>query len=287
MIKLIADSTCDLSLDILTQYNIDIVPLTIDIDGNIYKDRTELEPEVFYSMLKDLTSFPTTGAPSPSEYVDVMKQAVADGHEAILCICMSSGTSASYQSAELAKGYFFEEYPDSDIKVHVVDSKSMSHGSGWLLIKSAMMREQGASFEELVTFNEEYKTKVKHFLSVDDLNHLIRSGRISNASAMLGKFLMLKPIMTMKDGKGAVVAKARGRKKVIRHYVQEFIERHNPDLTDFIIIGYTDDQIVATDLKSALINETDFTGEVHLMQMGVAVGTHVGLGAISMFFMEK
>ena len=115
---------------------------------------------------------------------------------------MSSGTSGAYQSAVLAKDYFFEENPESNVKVHVVDSKCMSHGSGWLIMKSAMMREQGASFEEIIAFNENYKKKVKHFLSVADLDHLVKSGRLTNASALIGKILMLKPIMTMKDGKG-------------------------------------------------------------------------------------
>jgi len=95
------------------------------------------------------------------------------------------------------------------------------------------------------------------------------------------------PIMTMKDGKGAIVAKERGRKRVLKHYVQEFIKRNDQEITEFIIIGYTSDINVAQDLKVKIQEETDFSGEIHVMQMGVSVGTHVGLGAISMFFVEK
>lgn len=287
MIKIMADSTCDLSNEVLEQYNISLAPLTINIEGKIYKDRVEIEPDEFYGMMGSLDEFPTTGTPSPAEYVEIIKEAVSEGCTEILCVCMSSGTSGSYQSAELAKNYFYEETPDSPIKIHVVDSKCMSHGSGWLLIKSALMRERGASFEEIVEFNEQYKARVKHFLSVDDLNHLIKSGRISNASAILGKFLLLKPIMTMKDGKGAIVAKERGRKRVLKHYVQEFISRNDKEVTEFIIIGYTSDITVAENLKAKIREETDFSGAIHMMQMGVSVGTHVGLGAISMFFVEK
>lgn len=287
MIKIMADSTCDLSLEVLDQYNISLAPLTIKIEGNVYKDRVEIKPDEFYEMVEGLTEFPTTGAPSPSEYAEIMKEAVAEGHTEILCICMSSGTSGSYQSAELAKDYFFEETPDSPVRIHIVDSKCMSNGSGWLLIKSALMRERGTTFDEIVRFNETYKTRVKHFLSVDDLNHLIKSGRISNASAIIGKFLLLKPIMTMKNGTGTVVAKERGRKRVLKHYVQEFSRRNDQDVTEFIIIGYTSDRPVAETLKQKVRDETDFNGDIHVMQMGVAVGTHVGLGAISMFFVER
>ena len=282
-----ADSTCDLSDEVLEKYDISVAPLTINIDGKIYRDRVDIKPSEFYGMMEALPEFPTTGMPSPAEYLKIMKQAVEDGNKEILCICMSSGTSGAYQSAVLAKNYFFEENLESNVKVHVVDSKCMSHGSGWLIMKSAMMREKGASFEEIIAFNESYKKKVKHFLSVADLNHLIKSGRLTNASAFIGKILMLKPIMTMKDGKGAIVGKERGLKRVLKHYTQEFMKRNDKEMTDFIIVGYTSDIKVAENLKAKIQLDTDFTGEIHMMQMGVSVGTHVGLGAVSMFFVEK
>lgn len=286
MIKIMADSTCDLSDDILKQYDISIAPLTVTMDGKTYLDRVDITADEFYSMMENLENPPTTGMPSPASYLDIMKEAVTTGHDEILCICMSSGTSGAYQSAVLAKDYFYEEFPDSAVKIHVVDSKSMSHGSGWLLMKSARLREKGASFQELVDFNETYKTNVKHFLTVDDLNHLIRSGRLSGASAIIGKMLKLKPIMSMKDAKGAIVAKERGRRKVLAHYINEFNKRNDEALTDFIIIGYTTDKSYADNLKTKFLEETSFKGDIYMMQMGVAVGTHVGPGGLSLFFME-
>lgn len=287
MIKIMADSTCDLSDEVLELYDISLAPLTINIEGKIYKDRVDIKPDDFYGMMEALPEFPTTGMPSPVEYLEIIKDAVKTGYKEILCICMSSGTSGAYQSAVLAKDYFYDESPDSAVKIHVVDSKCMSHGSGWLIMKSAMMREQGASFEEIVAFNENYKKKIKHFLSVDDLDHLIKSGRLTNTSAMIGKLLMLKPIMTMKDGKGAIVGKERGLKRVLKHYTQEFMKRNDREMTEFLIIGYTSDMKVAENLKAKIQMDTDFSGDIHIMQMGVSVGTHVGLGAISMFFAEK
>ena len=239
MIKIMADSTCDLSQEILDQYDIHIAPLTVTMDGVTYRDRVDITADEFYSMMEKLQAPPTTGMPSPASYLEIMNNAVAKGYDEILCICMSSGTSGAYQSAVLAKDYFFEEHPESTVKIHVVDSKSMSHGSGWLILKSARLREKGATFQELIDFNETYKTNVKHFLTVDDLDHLIRSGRLSAASAIIGKMLKLKPIMSMKDGKGSIVAKERGRRKVLAHYIQEFQKRNDEELTDFVIIGYT------------------------------------------------
>ncbi len=202
MIKLMADSTCDLSKEVIEQYNIGIAPLNITIEGKNYKDKLDLTADEFFERLPQLKELPTTAMPSPEAYVDIINEAIKEGYDEFLCICMSSGTSGSYQSAVIAKDLFFEEHSDAAIKIHVVDSKSMSHGSGWLILKSAQLIEEGYTFEELIAFNESHKKRVKHFLCVEDLKNLIKSGRISNTGAIIGEMLRVKPIMSMKDGKG-------------------------------------------------------------------------------------
>ncbi|HEY2495048.1 MAG TPA: DegV family protein [Paenibacillus sp.] len=282
-----ADSTCDLTEEIIEKYNIGVAPLTIMINGKEYRDKIDIKADDFFAILGNLEEDPTTSMPNPTKYLKIIKEAIEDGYTEILCICMSSGTSGSYQSAEIAKETFFDENSDSSIKIHVVDSSSMSHGSGWLILKSAILREKGFNFEELIHFNETYKGNVKHFLCVDDLNHLIKSGRLTNVSALIGRILKIKPIMSMRNGKGAIVAKERGLKGVLNHYVKEFNQRNDWDITDFIIIGYSSDRMIADKLMDKMRQETEFKGEIFIMQMGVAVGTHVGLGAVSMFFIEK
>lgn len=285
MIKLIADSTCDLDSKWLKAYDIDLAPLTIKIGEKVYRDRIDIQPDDFYNMLNSLKVLPTTAMPSPTEFINLFEKAVLEGHKEILCICMSSGTSGSFQSAVIAKDYFNEK--NDDVQVYVVDSKCMSHGSGYLLMKSALLREKGATFQELIDFNETYKTNIKHFLSVDDLDNLIKSGRLTNVSAFIGKVLKVKPIMSMRNGKGAIVAKVRGGKKVYSHYIEEFNKRVDILLTDFLIIGYSSDISKAESLKLMIQENTNFKGDIYIMQMGVSVGTHVGLGGMSLYFIEK
>lgn len=287
MIKIMADSTCDLSPEVVARYNIGIAPLNISINGVTYRDKIDITADEFFELLPNLKELPTTGMPSPEAYLAVIDTAIEEGYTEFLCICMSSGTSGSYQSAVLAKDLFYEKHPASTIKIHVVDSLSMSHGSGWLIMKSAQLLEQGYDFEGLVAFNEAHKKQVKHFLCVEDLHNLIKSGRISNAGAFIGSLLQVKPIMSMKDSKGAIVAKVRGTNKALKYYVDEFAKRVQKDLTNFIIIGYSSDVGIAQRLKERILAQTDFGGDIYIMQMGVAVGTHVGLGGVSMFFMEK
>ncbi|MEA3424239.1 MAG: DegV family protein [Bacillota bacterium] len=287
MIKLLADSTCDLSDEILEKYNITMVPLYVTIEGKTYKDRVDIEPDYLYGIIEEVEGDIKTANPSPEDFCSSYKDAIKEGYDEIICICMSSGTSGSYQSAEIGRNVLFEENPDLEAKIRVIDSVSMSHGSGWLIMKSAQLIESGLSYEEIVDFVEMYKYNVKHYLYVDDLDHLIKSGRLSNASALIGKILNIKPIMTMKNKKGAIVAKERGRKRVLNYYVREFKERVDLKATNFIIVGYTSDKNAVENLKNKILKETDFKGEIHIMQMGVSVGTHVGLGGVSMYFIEK
>jgi fatty acid-binding protein DegV len=187
---------------------------------------------------------------------------------------------------KICEELFYEQNPESNIQFEVIDSVSMSHGSGWLIMKCAMLIENGYTFEELIEYCETIKYRIKHFLSVDDLDSLIRSGRLSNASGVIGKLLNVKPIMSMKNTKGAVAAKKRGIKQVYNYYIQEFLNRVDYEQTNFVIVGYTSDINKAENLK-ALLLEAGFKGDIYIMQMGVAVGTHVGLGGLSMFFVEK
>lgn len=287
MIRIIADSTCDLSDEIINKYNIGMVPLTINIEGKEYKDRVDIQPDEFYSKMENLEEEPKTSMPNPGEYIKTFDESYKNGFDKIICICMSSGTSGSYQSAVIAMNQYLNENPNNHAEIYVVDSKSMSHGSGYLVLKTALLLEKEFSFQELINFNELYKTNIKHFLAVDDLSHLIKSGRLTNASAIIGKLLRLKPIMSMKNGKGAIVAKERGKKRVLKYYVREYIKRVDKEANKFIIIGYTSDIMIAKNLKKLLLDKCDFKGYIYLMQMGVSVGTHVGLGAVSMFFIEK
>lgn len=259
----------------------------VNIDGKEYRDRVDIKPEAFYRELPGYKTAPTTSMPTPESYLRWIRDAEEAGYGEILCINMSSGTSGSYQGAVLAKRLYFEQYPESTIRLEIIDSVSMSHGTGWLIMKCARLREQGYTFDQLVAYCEKIKYRIKHFLSVEDLENLIRSGRISNTGAIIGKILSIHPIMTMKDTKGTIVAKKHGHQHVLRYYIEEFMKRVDETESDFIIIGYTSDIQRAETLKTLLLHKTGYQGDVFIMQMGVAVGTHVGLNGLSMFFAEK
>lgn len=264
MIRIIADSSCNLPDEILKQYDISVVPITMTIKGKTYIDYEEITPQQLFDMLPDLDELPTTAAPSPSAFMKEYAFQVESGIKDIIVITISSGASATYQSAVIAKDTFLSETDHQDIRIHIVDSLSMSHGSGYLIMKTGEMIKEGKSFDEIIEFNEKYKTRVKHYLSVSDLDNLIKSGRLSHATAIIGKALHIAPILTIKKGKAAICAKVRGRKKIFKYYIDEFKKRVDKDMTDFIILGYTSDISYAQTVKSLINSETDFDGGIFI-----------------------
>lgn len=287
MIKIMGDSTCDLSENILSKYNIGIVPLNVIFQGKSYRDRLDISADEFYKKLSEKNLDLTTSMPSPEAFYKAFNEAKEKGYSRIICICMSSGTSGSYQSAVIAKELFLEDEKNKSVQLEIIDSYSMSLGSGYLIMKAGQMLEEGYEFEDIIDYVKEYRMNVKHYLCVDDLTNLIKSGRLSNSSALIGKLLRVKPIMTMKNKKGSLVAKERGWKRVYKHYIDEFEIRVDEEESNFILIGYTDNKKLAEDFKKEFLGQTSYTGDIYLMQKGPAVGTHVGLNGLSMFYIEK
>lgn len=284
MIKIISDSACDLSEEVVSKYNIGIVPISIIMDGIDYKDGIDIKSDEFYKMLEKSENLSTTAAPGPGEYLDLIEKSVEEGYKKILCINISANMSVSYQSALVAKQTFFEENPESQIEIFIVDSFSVGHGSGWVILKAVDLLERGYKVEEIIEFIDGYKRKVRHLLCVNDLDSMKKSGRISNINAIIGKLLRVKPILTMINGKGRLIERERGINRVLDFYVNELESKVDKKESNFIIISYTSDIKPANTLAEKIKKETSYKGKIYIMQMGAAVGVYVGLGSFAMYY---
>ena len=287
MIKIISDSACDLSDDVISNNDIGIVPITIVIDGKEYKDGVDIKSDEIYEILSDKSVPLTTAAPGPKEYLTMIKKSIEKGYKEILCVSISNNISASYKSALVAKKIFFEENPESPIKIYILDSFCVGQGNGLLILKSIEIIKQGFNFEETINIIEKYKKKVRHLLCVNDLDVMAKSGRISNLNASVGKLLNIKPILTMIEGTGTLVGKERGMNKVINFYVKELEDNIDKENFNFIIVSYTSDIKLAEKLVEKIKSEISFSGKIYMMRMGAAVGVYVGLGSIAMYYASK
>ena len=279
--KIITDSGCDFTLAELEQMNVSRAPLSVLFKGELCEDfATDEERKVLYDGVR-AGEMPTTSAVNPDGWTTVMKPALEAGMD-VLCLCFSSGMSTTYQSAVIAADELQEEYPDRTIRV--VDTLSAALGQGLLVWHACKHRDAGESLEEVASWLEENKLKVCHWVTVEDLNHLKRGGRVSAATAMVGTMLNIKPIINISDeGKLVSVAKARGRKAAIDHITKKVAEATDKEM---VFVGHGDCREDA-EICAAILKEKYGVKEVHIGYVGAVIGAPTGPGVLVTFFMGE
>lgn len=279
MIKIITDSTSDISLELAKEMNIEIVPLIVRVDGNEYKDRVELSPEDFYKQLEEKDLTPSTSQPSPQDFLKVYEKAKEAGDE-ILVITLSSEVSGTYQSAMIAKELL--EYN----KIQVINSASATFGLRIIIEKAIQLRDEGKTLEEIVAFLEDYKQKVHIFALVDTLEYFYKGGRLSKTSATVGTLLKFKPVVGIKDGKLELFANCRGTRKSISKIIELIHETGDIDLQEPVCIGYTGNSEGLDKFENLLKEEFHFENVIHGI-VGPVIGSHAGPGGRIIAFVRK
>jgi DegV family protein with EDD domain len=282
---LIIDSACDLRKEYIEKDNVHLLPLNVIFKGKEYKDDLgqSLPSEQFYNAIK-AGEMPSTAQINVYDYSEEFRKHVKDG-KAIICIVLSSGLSGSYNSACIAREAILEEFKDADISI--IDSKAASGGEGLLVYYAIKVLENKASKQEIVNWLEENKLRVNHWVTVDDLNHLKRGGRVSSTAAVMGTLLDIKPILSMdNEGKLNPVAKVKGRKKSIRALSEELDKRIVNAEEQVIIINQGACPEDAKYLER-LILEKHKVKEIIMGEIGPTIGSHTGPGILTIFFLGE
>lgn len=280
--QILTDSTADLLPEWLAEKNVRVLGLTVQLDGKTYETVGEgrLTSPVLLEKMKT-GSKPTTSQINVGQFEELFRQ-VAEAGESMLYVAFSSVLSGTYQSALMARDMVLEEYPEAEIEI--VDTKAASAGEGYLVMQAVAVREAGGSLAEAKTRVDDLAPRLRTFFLVDDLDHLLRGGRISKAAAIIGGLVNIKPIINIQtDGSLGTVAKVRGRKKALA----EFIRLGLDDLADStVIIAYADDKEAAEGLKASLLDKPE-VDEVLLFPLGPVISAHVGPGTLGFFSIGK
>lgn len=276
--RILTDSTADYSLEEAKNLNIDIIPLSVIIDGKEFKDRIDLTPSMFYETLIQCEDLPSTSQPSPKDYFDYIEEAKKD-NETLIMILLSSQISGTYQSACMAKE--LAEYEN----VYIIDSLNATVGLRLLVDKAIQLRNEGKNALEIVETLERMKHKIRLFAVVDTLEYFYKGGRLSKASAVAGSLLKLKPVVGLMDGKLDVYAKARGISKATKE-ILPFINESSIDVNEGVYYGYTGnaDQM---DKFAAVFEETYGLKDIPVCSVGPVIGTHAGPGAKVIAYFTK
>lgn len=280
--RIITDSACDLSPEIIKRFGIDVLPILVYLGDEEYRDGETLKPEELYNNMREGKVYTTAQIP-PQMFKEKFEEYAKNG-EACIYIAFSSGLSGTYQSSLMAKNEVLEDYPDFDITI--IDTKCASGGFGLVVLKAAQMAMEGLPKEEIVKTAEFYSEHMEHIFTVDDLEYLYRGGRVSKTSAFVGTLLNIKPILHVEDGKLVPIEKIRGRNKVLKR-MMEIIEERGVDLSRQTIgITHGDDLEVAIKAKE-MIKERFKCTDFVIGTIGCAVGAHSGPGTLSLFFLNK
>ena len=284
---LMTDSCCDLPDQMAKDLQLEVLPLTMHMDGQDYPntlDGAAISNEEFYRRIR-AGKMATTSAVNVGQFEDAMSAILEQGKD-ILCISFSSALSTTYQSACIAAESVQAKYPEG--RIRVIDSLSASLGQGLLMYLTAHKKlEENLTLDQLGDWVEENKLHVCHWFTVDDLNYLKKGGRVSAATALVGTMLSIKPVMHVdNEGRLIPVSKARGRKASLTALVDKMAETAiDPEhQTVFISHGdcLEDARFVADEVRRRLGVKT-----IHINYVGPVIGNHSGPGTMALFFLGK
>ncbi|QHJ71203.1 DegV family protein [Planococcus halotolerans] len=273
-IHIVTDSTSDLRPEVLKEYGVHMVPLSIQIGDKTYLDRVDLEPESFLGLMEKSDELPKSSQPAPGVFKELYDELGKDGDQ-VLSIHMTGGMSGTVESARTAA-----ELTDTDVTV--IDSRYISYALSFQVLEAAKMAKDGKSMDEIVAKVDDIRRKTKLFVVVDTLDNLVKGGRIGKGRAMVGSFLKIKPIASLDDGEYTPVAKARSHKKVVDYLFEDFIERTKGKTVKGVGLVHAGGLAMAEPLREKII-ESGFK-DINFDFTTPVISTHTGIGAIGFMF---
>lgn len=278
-IKILSDSTCDLSADLIAENNISIVPLTVIKADEQFKDGITIHPADIFQHVANGGALCSTAANSIGEYTDVFSKYAPD-YDGIIHINIGSGFSSCYQNACLAA----EEFPN----VRVIDSMNLSTGQGLVVLKACELAKTAADLDALAEELRAFTAKVEASFLVDKLDYLVKGGRCSSAAALGANLLNLKPCIEVKDGKMVVVKKYRGKyDKCLATYVKDRLaDRDDVDRGTLFVTKTTVTDACYSAVTEA-VNEYGHFEHTYETNAGCTVSCHCGPGTLGVLFVRK
>jgi DegV family protein with EDD domain len=277
------NSTVDLPKEWLTERGVPVVPLSYTIDGETYQDMNGLSAKEFFKKLR-AGKMAVTSQVNPDDAKEALRPFLEEGKD-ILHLGFSSALSGTLNSMRIAAEELKEEYPNQNIIV--IDTLCACMGEGLLLYYALKRKAGGCSMEETAKWVEENKLHVCHNVTIDDLNHLQRGGRISKTVAVLGGMVKIKPMIHI-DDKGAlqVIGKERGRKKSLNNIVDKAVVQSKGWENDIIMITHGDCREDA-EYVAKLVREKMGIDNILINNIGTVIGSHTGPGVAAVFCMGE
>lgn len=270
-IKIVTDSTIDLSDEIIRQYGIEVVPLSICIDNKTYLDRIDISPAEFIDKMQQSKELPKSSQPPAGAFLEVYDRLGRDGSE-VLSIHMTGEMSGTVRSAKMAAEM-------TDTKVTVVDSRYITKALGFQVLEAASMAEQGRSAAEILVRLDEIRRQTRLYVVVDTFDNLVKGGRIGKGKAWIGSLLKIKIIASLEGGEYTPVAKVRSRAHVVEFLAKQFAEDVKGKAIKGVGLIHAAGYELASKLKETIIALTGYD-KISIEDTTPIISTHTGVGAI-------
>ena len=275
-------STSDLPLEFLNEHGIEFISYSYMLDNEIYYDDCKEETKLSIAKRMREGAEISTSMINSYNYYEFFKKLLETGKN-VLFLDMSKKISHSFDAANDAAEKAKAEFPEQ--KLYIMDTRCISGGLGLLVSKCVELKEAGKSFEEVIEWAEKNKLKIMHRFTVDDLKYLKKGGRVSNASALVGALLSIKPILYVPDdGTLSVSSKVRGRKLALLKYVEDMKKDMVSPEENEVRILHMDSLKDAEFVKAKIIEAFPKIAKISIGSVGTVIGTHVGPGLITMFY---
>jgi DegV family protein with EDD domain len=269
-VKIVSDSTADIPEQLADSLGVTIVPAYVLIDDVAYREGVDITRAEFYTRLQSSSRLPTTSQPTPTDFIQNLEPLVNEGHQ-VVCITLSRQLSGTYNSAIQAAGEF------SDGMVSVIDSNTATAGHMLQVVAAAEDAARPDATVQSVT--EAAAARAQRgfaYCALDTLEYLQKGGRIGAAQAFVGSLLKVKPILRVADGQVEPLERPRNMRRAVQR-LEELIRGHGP--ASKLAVAYATDPAAADDLLSRLSDLVP-ADQSYTMQIGSAIGTHGGPGAI-------
>lgn len=276
-IHIVTDSTADLKKELIDQYNIHVVPLTIQIDGESFIDGVDIQPEAFLEKMKVSKELPKSSQPAVGIFKELYDKLGENGDQ-IISIHMTGGMSGTVKSAQAAA-----EMTQSDVTV--IDSQFISFALSFQVEAAAKAAQKGISKESIIEELNKIRDNTKLFVVVDTLENLVKGGRIGKGKAFLGSLLSIKPIACLAEGVYTPVAKVRSHKQVVNYLFKQFQEDSKGKTIKAVGISHAHGFSMATPLME-LIQDTGYN-DIEVSFTSPVISTHTGEGAIGFMYMME
>lgn len=280
-IAIVTDSDSSLPADLAAQHGIRQVPITIHFENESYTTGVDIDDVKVFEVIDRLEKIPTTAAPPPAAFADAYQAAFDEGADAVICICVSSVISSTFNAAQTA----CELFPGKEIEV--IDSRNLTMGQGFMTLIAAEMAAQGASVAEISAAVKDAGSRMHTFGALSTLKYLAMSGRVGKLAAGMAATLNIKPILMVDDGKLDMLEKVRTQKKALRRLVKLAVDALGDKTIERMAFIHVNNPEGAQLFKKMLCESLPCPDDTLIVPFSAGLSVHTGSGMVAVVFLAE